>query len=409
MFFQFFKNTVFLVLVLTFSCSGASQNQENSEKEQTSEKNTSTSQAIIVGANRTSQYLDLLKDKKVGVVGNQTSVIFKEKEHIHLVDSLLNLDVNITKVFSPEHGFRGTASAGELVDSEIDKKTGLPIVSLYGSNRKPKAEDLKDVDLLVFDIQDVGLRFYTYISTLHYVMEAAAEQDIPIVVLDRPNPNGHYIDGPILEEEHKSFVGMHPVPVVHGLTIAEYAQMVNGEQWLKNGVQTDLTVIKMKNYIKGQTYSLPIKPSPNLPNDKSINLYSSLCFFEGTNVNAGRGTDLPFQVFGSPTLDSTYYEYSYIPKSNEGAKNPKHEGETCYGKNLRFSPYLEEINLEWLIEAYQHTENPDEFFIPFFEKLAGTDQLRTQIEAGLSEKEIKRTWEAGLTDFRKRSMPYLLY
>src|SRR5690625_1889071 len=409
MFFQFFKNTVFLVLVLTFSCSGASQNQENSEKEQTSEKNTSTSQAIIVGANRTWQWLVLLKYKKVGVVGHQSSVIFKEKEHIHLVDSLLNLDVNITKVFSPEHGFRGTASAGELVDSEIDKKTGLPIVSLYGSNRKPKAEDLKDVDLLVFDIQDVGLRFYTYISTLHYVMEAAAEQDIPIVVLDRPNPNGHYIDGPILEEEHKSFVGMHPVPVVHGLTIAEYAQMVNGEQWLKNGVQTDLTVIKMKNYIKGQTYSLPIKPSPNLPNDKSINLYSSLCFFEGTNVNAGRGTDLPFQVFGSPTLDSTYYEYSYIPTSNQGAKNPKQEGETCYGKSLRFSPYLEEINLEWLIEAYQHTENPDEFFIPFFEKLAGTDQLRTQIEAGLSEKEIKRTWEAGLTDFRKRSMPYLLY
>lgn len=409
MFYQFFKNTVFLVLALTFSCSGVSQSQENSEKNRTANKNTSTPQPIIVGANLTSQYLDLLKDKKVGLVGNQTSVIFKEDGHIHIVDSLLSLDVNITKVFSPEHGFRGTASAGEPVNSEIDKKTGVPIGSLYGNHRKPTPEDLKDVEIIVFDIQDVGLRFYTYISTLHYVMEAAAENDISVVVLDRPNPNGHYIDGPILEEEHKSFVGMHPVPVVHGLTIGEYAQMINGEKWLKNGIQAELTVIKMKNYIKGQTYSLPIKPSPNLPNDKSINLYSSLCFFEGTNVNAGRGTDLPFQVFGSSELDSTYYEYSYTPKSNEGAKNPKHEGEICYGKNLRFSPYLEEINLEWLIEAYQHTENPKEFFIPFFEKLAGTAQLRKQIEEGLTEEEIKETWQSGLEDFRKRRNPYLLY
>src|SRR5690625_270432 len=406
MFFRFFKNTVFLFLSLAFSCSGSSQTLKSSEKEF---ENKITTSDIIVGANRTEEYLGLLKNKKIGIVGNQTSVIFKEKGNIHLVDSLLNLGFEIKKVFSPEHGFRGTASAGELVQNETDVKTGLPIISLYGNHKKPTPDDLKDLDLLIFDIQDVGLRFYTYISTLHYVMEAAAEQNIPILVLDRPNPNSHYIDGPILEKEHQSFVGMHPIPVVHGMTIGEYAQMINGEKWLKNNVQADLTVLRMENYVRGQTYSLPIKPSPNLPNDKSINLYASLCFFEGTNVNAGRGIDLPFQVFGSPELNKFYFDYSYTPKAKEGAKNPKHEGKLCYGKNLRYSPYLEEINLEWLIEAYQNTSDQSKFFIPFFEKLAGTSTLRKQIQEGKTAEEIKASWQEGLKEFEQKRKPYLLY
>jgi len=405
MFLRFFKNTVFIGFVFVFSCIGQSQTQ----KKKADFNNSAKKENLVLGIEQTDVYLPLLKDKKIGVVGNQTSVFSTEKENIHLVDSLLSLKVNISKVFSPEHGFRGTASAGESVDSEIDKKTGLPIISLYGNHKKPTAEDLENVDLLLFDLQDVGLRFYTYISTLHYVMEAAAENDIPVLVLDRPNPNGHYVDGPIMEKEHQSFVGMHPIPVVHGLTIGEYAKMINGEKWLKNEIQADLKVIKMDNYVRGQTYSLPVKPSPNLPNDKSINLYSSLCFFEGTTVNAGRGTDLPFQIFGSPELDTDYFEYSYTPKANEGAKNPKHEGEVCYGKNLQFSAYLEEINLEWLIEAYQHTADQEKFFIPFFEKLAGTSTLRKQIEAGKTAEEIKATWQKGLEEFQQKRKPYLLY
>lgn len=407
MFLRCFKNTVFIGLVLIFSCSGHSQSKKNAASAVLQDSN--KKKELVIAANRTKDYLPLLENKKVGIVGNQSSVIFKENGFTHLVDSLLHLNVNITKVFSPEHGFRGTASAGEIINSETDQKTGLPIISLYGNHKKPTPEDLENVDLLLFDIQDVGLRFYTYISTLHYVMEAAAEQNIPVLVLDRPNPNSHYIDGPILEKEHQSFVGMHPIPVVHGLTMAEYAQMINGEKWLEKGVQTDLKVIKMENYVRGQTYSLPIKPSPNLPNDKAINLYSSLCFFEGTNVNAGRGTDLPFQVFGSPELDKNYFEYSYTPKANEGAKNPKHEGKVCHGKNLRYAPYLEEINLEWLIEAYQHTSDQSKFFIPFFEKLTGTSTLRKQIEEGKSAEEIKASWQEGLEEFEQRRKPYLLY
>ncbi len=407
MFLRWFKNTVFIGLVLIFSCSGHSQSKKN--KAHAISAQAETTKKLVIAANRTADYLPLLESKKVGIVGNQSTVIFKEEGYTHLVDSLLSLKVNISKVFSPEHGFRGTASAGESVDSEVDQKTGLSIISLYGNHKKPTPEDLKDVDILLFDIQDVGLRFYTYISTLHYIMEAAAENDVSVLVLDRPNPNGHYIDGPIMEKEHQSFVGMHPIPVVHGVTIGEYAKMINGEKWLKNEVQADLKVIKMDNYVRGQTYSLPIKPSPNLPNDKSINLYSSLCFFEGTTVNAGRGTDLPFQVFGSPELDSDYFEYSYTPKANEGAKNPKHEGEVCYGKNLQFTTYLEEINLEWLIEAYQHTADQEKFFIPFFEKLAGTSTLRKQIEAGKTAEEIKSSWQKGLKEFEQRRKPYLLY
>lgn len=411
MFYTCLKNTLILIATISFSCGNGSTTSRPAQ--QVAEKLSEP----LVGANQTEKYLPLLKGKKVAILGNQTSVIFKnprEKEsssnsYSHLVDSLLSLGINITKVFSPEHGFRGEASAGEIVKDGIDLETGLPIISLYGNNKKPSADQLENVEILVFDIQDVGLRFYTYISTLHYVMEACAEQNIPVLVLDRPNPNGHYVDGPILEMEHQSFVGMHPVPVVHGMTIGEYAQMVNGENWLKNGIQADLEVIKMVNYQREKNYHLPIKPSPNLPNDKSINLYPSLCFFEGTNVSAGRGTNMQFQIFGSPFLDKEKYSFSFIPKSNSGAKHPKHEGEICYGKNLQDTPRLSQINLEWLIEAYQHTENPKEFFTPFFTKLAGTEKLKHQIEEGKSASWIRSSWEQNLVKYRKMREKYLLY
>ncbi|MDR6301192.1 exo-beta-N-acetylmuramidase NamZ family protein [Mesonia maritima] len=404
MFYTLFKNTFFILVLAIVSC------QAQTKKENKSANFSKKAKKIIVGANQTEAYLPLLNRKNVAIVGNQTSVIFKENgDYTHLVDSLLKRNVNIQKVFSPEHGFRGKADAGEKVVDGIDKKTGLPLVSLYGSNKKPSAEQLKGIDFLIFDIQDVGVRFYTYISTLHYVMEACAEESIPVLILDRPNPNGHYIDGPILEKEYKSFVGMHPVPIVHGMTIGEYAQMINGEKWLKNEAICDLMVIKMKNYAHQKTYSLPIKPSPNLPNDQAINLYPSLCFFEGTNVNAGRGTDLQFQVFGSPDLPASFFEYSYIPKPNEGAKYPKNEGQTCYGMNLSSAEKFSAINLSWLLKAYEHTTNKKEFFNNFFEKLAGTAKLQQQIEAGMSEKEIKATWKNGLENYLEMRKKYLLY
>lgn len=406
------KNTLILIATISFSCGNGktSSTQDLLPPEKPFE--------ISVGANQTEKYLPLLKNKKVAIVGNQTSVIFKnysgknaskKTSHSHLVDSLLSLGINITKVFSPEHGFRGKASAGEIVKDGVDIKTGLPLISLYGNNKKPSAEQLENVDILVFDIQDVGLRFYTYISTLHYVMEACAEQKIPILVLDRPNPNGHYVDGPILEMEHQSFVGMHPIPVVHGMSIGEYAQMINGENWLKNGIQADLKIIKMINYQREKPYHLPIKPSPNLPNDKSINLYPSLCFFEGTNVSAGRGTNMQFQIFGSPYLDKEKYPFNFIPKPNEGAKHPKHEGKKCFGKNLQTTPRLSQINLEWLIEAYQNTKNQEEFFTPFFTKLAGTEALQKQIEEGKTAEWIHNSWKEELEKFKKMREKYLLY
>ena len=294
-----------------------------------------SSNTIVTAADQTPLYLKKLKGKKIAVVANQTSVIKNKKNgYTHLVDSLVNSNINIQKVFAPEHGFRGKADAGEEIKDGVDTKTGLPIISLYGKNKKPSKEQLKGINAVVFDIQDVGARFYTYISTLHYVMEACAESGIPVIVLDRPNPNGHYIDGPVLEPEHKSFVGMHPVPIVYGMTIGEYAKMINGEKWLANGIKAKLTVIPLKNYTHQSEYSLPIKPSPNLPNDVSINLYPSLCFFEGTNVSAGRGTDMQFQVYGSPFLNDKN-PFSYTPSPNEGAKYPKHAYMICYGEDLR--------------------------------------------------------------------------
>ena len=364
-------------------------------------------QTILTGADQTELYLQKLKGKRIAIVANQTSVISNGTAYTHIVDSLVSLQMNIKKVFAPEHGFRGKADAGELVKDGIDTKTGLPIISLYGKNKKVSAEQLKGINLVVFDIQDVGARFYTYISTLHYVMEACAELNIPVIILDRPNPNGHYIDGPILELEHKSFVGMHPVPVVYGMTIGEYGQMINGEKWLKNGIQTKLTVIPLKNYTHDSEYSLPIKPSPNLPNDISINLYPSLCFFEGTNVSAGRGTDFQFQVYGSPYLN-TKSKFSFTPSPNEGAKYPKHAHMIAYGEDLRATKRLSSINLSWLIKAKKQNRTKN-FFIPYFTTLAGTEKLQKQLEDKISEKEIKASWQEGLEAFKKVRSKYLLY
>ena len=356
---------------------------------------------IILGAEKTESYLPLIKDKKIGVISNQTSMIASA----HLVDSLLSLNVEIVKVFSPEHGFRGDADAGTKVEDGIDVKTGLPIISLYGKNKKPYSKQLEGIDILLFDIQDVGARFYTYISTLHYVMEAAAENNIQVIVLDRPNPNGHYVDGSIREEKFKSFVGMHPIPIVHGMTIGEYAQMINGEHWIEK--KCDLTVIEMENYNHKMQYDLPIKPSPNLPNARAINLYPSLCLFEGTNVSVGRGTPFPFQQFGAPSLECWY---SFTPKSGAGSKSPKHENTICFGTDLRFQQdYMTKINLNWLIHCYENSPDKEKFFNNFFDQLAGTDKLRLQITSRKTSKEIKESWQEGLEEFKKIREKYLLY
>jgi uncharacterized protein YbbC (DUF1343 family) len=401
------KNLIILLSLVLVSCNAKPNKEKQTEK--ASMIAVKEDVKIIVAANQTAEYLDLLKGKKVGIVANQTSVIFKGDTNVHLVDSLVSLDVEITKVFAPEHGFRGKADAGEHVEDGIDAKTGLPIISLYGANRKPSHEHLKGLDVILFDIQDVGVRFYTYISTLHNVMEVCAELNIPLIVLDRPNPNGHYIDGPMLQEEAKSFVGMHPVPTVYGMTIGEYGKMINGEKWLENGIQCNLTVIPLKNYTHNSEYDLPILPSPNLPNAKSINLYPSLCFFEGTNVSAGRGTEMQFQIFGSPFLAKESFDFSFTPQPNFGAKHPKHEGEVCFGTDLRTHKKLSSLNLEWLIESYAKTADKEKFFNKFFLKLAGTKELQEQIEAGLSFEEIQLSWQNDLTFFKEVRKMYVLY
>lgn len=425
--FKVFKNTVLLFVLIAVSCVNETKQNlaisKGGENEITNyDKRTKLDKKVIVGANQTDLYLPILQGKAIGIVANQTSVIFKNQrnntEHdsnqnyIHLVDSLLKHNINIKSVYAPEHGFRGTADAGEVVKDGIDIKTGLPLISLYGNNKKPNPKQLEGIDLVVFDIQDVGARFYTYISTLHYVMEACAEQDIPVLVLDRPNPNAHYIDGPILEREYKSFVGMHPVPVVHGMTIGEYAMMINGEGWLKNNITCQLTVIPVSNYNHKTAYSLPIKPSPNLPNDVSINLYPSLCFFEGTNVSIGRGTDKQFQIVGSPFFKIAQETFNFTPQPNEGAKYPKHQNKVCYGYDLSKSKLLDQINLGWLIEFYEvNTKKaPNEiFFTDFFTTLAGTKALQQQIEKGLTENEIKAGWQKGLNNYKELRQNYLLY
>ena len=366
--------------------------------------NSQSQHQIIVGANQLENYLPLLRNKQIAVVANQTSLI----NGSHLVDSLLACGVSIVKVFAPEHGFRGESDAGALINDEIDVKTGLPIYSLYGKNKKPSAEALNNIDLIVFDIQDVGARFYTYISTLHYVMEACAENNIELLVLDRPNPNAHYVDGPILDTAYQSFVGMHPIPIVHGLTIGEYAQMINGSFWLKDSIQCNLTVQEMKYYTHSLPYDLPVKPSPNLPNRQSISLYPSLCLFEGTAISVGRGTNLQFQIIGSPLLDSC--SYSFSPSSQSGAKYPKHESLKCCGWNLSKYEIDNGINLSYLIECFnQYNSKGIPFFNSFFDKLAGSNVLRVLIEAGWSEAQIKETWQEGLQLYKEQRLNYLIY
>lgn len=362
---------------------------------------------IQVGAENSSKYLPLLKNKNVGLVVNQSSVVNGQ----HLVDFLLSQQINVTKIFAPEHGFRGTADAGAVIKNGMDTATGLPIVSLYGKRKKPTKADLKNIDLLVFDIQDVGVRFYTYLSTLHYIMEAGAENNIEVIVLDRPNPNGARIDGEVLNMKYTSFVGMHPVPILYGMTIGEYGLMINGEGWLKNGVQAKLTVVPLENYTHNTSYSLPIKPSPNLPNDLSIFLYPSLAFFEGTTFSAGRGTTEQFQLYGSP-----YYQkkdFKFKPVSREGAKYPKHENKVCYGVDLRNEVMVSDagINLDYLLDAYQNYPYKKKFFLKnrFIDKLAGSNQLRLQVTQGKSAKEIRQSWQKGLKSFKQVREKYLLY
>ena len=360
----------------------------------------------VSAAMQLEDYLPLLEGQRVGVVGNQTSIVGTT----HLVDTLLSLGVNVRKIYTPEHGFRGNADAGAKVNSSKDEKTGLPIVSLYGKNKKPTPEMLQGIDIILFDLQDVGVRFYTYISTMIYVMEAAAENDIPVIVLDRPNPNGFYVDGPVLKAENKSFVGMHQVPVVYGMTIGEYAKMVNGEGWLKNGVTCDLTVIPIQDYHRNAIYELPVKPSPNLPNWESVYLYPTLCFFEGSIVSLGRGTETPFQVYGHPDMRGSY---TFTPKSTSGASKPLLEGQRCRGENLveyahDYAHNANELHLEWIIEAYQQLSDKA-FFIDYFRLLAGDKQLRRDIENGKSADEIRASWEDDLETFKAVREKYLLY
>ena len=404
-----FKSTVLIWFLVLTACGNTPKTNTNNQIEENTK--TEEPKPIMVGANNTNAYLPLLKGKKIAVVANQTSVIFKnDNSYTHLVDSLLSLKIDIKKVFAPEHGFRGKADAGEHVKDGIDSKTGLEIKSLHGKSRKPCAELLKGLDVVLFDIQDVGVRFYTYISTLTYVMEAAAESGIPVIVLDRPNPNAHYIDGPTLEKEHTSFLGMHEIPLVYGMTIGEYAKMVNGEGWLKDKITVDLTVIPLENWSYQKKYALPTRPSPNLPNDKSINLYPSLGFFEGTTVNAGRGTEMQFQIFGAPDFPKEHFSFLYTPQPNFGSKSPKYKGVTCNGKDLRDEAYMNTVNLEWLIEAYAASSKKDAFFkTASFTLHAGSTQLQQDIEAGYTFKEIKRKWLPGIERFKKIRSKYLMY
>lgn len=372
---------------------------------------------IQVGAASIQEYLTLLQNKRVALVVNHTSQI----NEIHLVDTLLSLGIDIKHIFAPEHGFRGEAGAGETIKNSVDTKTGIPIISLYGKNKKPQSEQLKDIDIVVFDIQDVGARFYTYISTMHYVMEACAEQNKPLIILDRPNPNGFYVDGPVLNPELQSFVGMHPIPIVHGLTVGELAQMINGEGWLTGGIQCEVTIIKVKNYDHNDTYSLPVRPSPNLPNDQAINLYPSLCLFEGTVVSLGRGTPYPFQVLGYPDLSfseafaseaQAVDTFSFVPKSIPGvAMDPPHEGKRCYGLDLRNETRLNRFSLAYIMDFHRKAKEAgiNNFFNSFFDKLAGTTQLKTQILSGLSEDEIRRSWVDALKQYKNTRKKYLLY
>ncbi len=393
---------LFIVALLVFSCKPTQKVIKKPVKKTVEVDPKET--AFAVGADNFEGYAKLLKNKSVGVVTNQTGTL---SDGTNLIDFLLSKDINVKSIFSPEHGFRGVADAGELVNDGKDAKTGLPIISLYGDNKKPKDSQLVGIDVMVFDIQDVGVRFYTYISTLSYIMEACAANNIPLIVLDRPNPNGGIIDGPILEMQFTSFVGMNKVPILYGMTIGEYAKMLNGERWLKEEQKCELNVVACSNYNRDMFYSLPVKPSPNLPNDQSINLYASLCLFEGTNVSVGRGTEQQFQIYGSPYLHKS--EFSFIPKPNLGSKDPLYNNVECYGEDLTAIPKVNALELKWLIKAYNETADKSKFFNNFFVKLAGTQSLQKQIEIGMPEEVIKQTWQEDLEEFKKMREHYLIY
>jgi uncharacterized protein YbbC (DUF1343 family) len=359
---------------------------------------------VQLGIHQLDKVVAATQNKRVGLLVNNTAAL----GHVHLVDLLQTLKVNVKKVFAPEHGFRGNADAGETISDSRDPKTGLPIVSLYGNNKKPTAAQLADVDVVIFDIQDVGTRFFTYISSLHYMMEACAENKKKVIVLDRPNPNGHYIDGPVLQPELKSFVGMHPIPIVHGLTVGELAQMINGEGWLAGGKKCELEVMRMLFYTHDTPFVLPIKPSPNLPTQHSILLYPTTCLFEGTALSVGRGTQTPFEVIGHPTL--TELPFQFTPVSIPGmTKQPPFQDQPCFGWDFREAKPENKISLQWLLDAYQAFPEKEKFFIPYFDKLAGTPQLKEQIQQGLSEQQIRESWKKELVAYQAMRQKYLLY
>ena len=386
------KNLLIFAAIFVFSLCGAKANDNQ----------------VIPGAYRIDDYRDLIKGKTLAIVANQTSMVGET----HLVDLLIKEGMNVAAIMSPEHGFRDMADAGARIESGKDLITGLPVISLYGANRKPTPENLKGIDIVIFDLQDVGTRFYTYISTLSYVVEACAENKVKCIIFDRPNPNGFYFDGNILDPAYKSFVGMHPVPIVHGMTIGEYANMINGEGWLEGGIKCDLTVITCKNYNHSTYYTLPVNPSPNLANQNAIYLYPSTCFFEGTNLSLGRGTPYAFQVYGSPLLPDR--GFSFTPESIAGATNPPLLGQKCYGVDLRNAMNAgivpkPQINLEWIINAYNDFPDKNSFFTRYFDTLAGGPTLRQQIQRGLSAAQIRESWKEGLEKFGKIRAKYLLY
>ena len=417
----------FIYLIITSSCGINKPIAQILKSKEISSKKLEKVLNIRTGAENIDAYLSLLSNKKIGVVTNQTGIISIPKKtgavygkneiasgeyeeantNQSIIDYFIDSKIQVQKIFAPEHGFRGMADAGEHIVDGKDSKTGLQIISLYGDNKKPKSEQFAGIEIIVLDLQDVGARFYTYISTLHYMMEACAENNIQLLVLDRPNPNINIVDGPILEKEFKSFVGMHTIPLLHGMTIGEYAKMINGEKWLKNGIQCQLKVIPCLNYSRIMNYSLPIKPSPNLPNDVSINLYASLCLFEGTNVSVGRGTETQFQVYGSPFLPKT--NFSFVPVSNFGAKEPLYKNEICNGELLTSYPKINKLELKWLIKAYNSTQDKSKFFNTFFTKLAGTKKLQIQIENSVTETEIRKSWKKGLENFKQMRFKYLIY
>lgn len=393
---------IILILITTATISGCCQQNQNLSKQLLSNG------IILPGAYSTGKYLPLLKEKRIAIVANNTSLI----GNTHLVDSLVSLKVNVVKIFGPEHGFRGDQADGETILNAQDQKTGLEVISLYGNHKKPVPTDLKNIDIMIFDIQDVGARFYTYISTLTYVMEACAENNIPLIVLDRPNPNGYYVDGPVMGKAFESFVGLHPVPVVYGMTIGEYATMVNGEKWMKDGIHCNLTIIKCDNYTHKSRYQLPVRPSPNLQDMKAIYLYPSLCLFERTVVSVGRGTDKPFKVFGHPKFSNGSYSFTPFPIKGV-SEDPPLKGQLCYGQNLEKEAEIirkdGHYELKWLLEAYKNLNIQTDFFTANFDKLAGNSKLREQIHAGKSETEIRKSWQPELDAFKKIRKKYLLY